>query len=128
MSLNLLKDVIDDKELDQILSQFKSAEEVDVFLKALEEMVDAGESAIEAELKSIDYAETPVDMETFLRDPYYLGIIDSVYPRLVDDLLELFDPSNEYYLVIMGGSQSDGERARSPRSPWPGSSTRFRPC
>ncbi len=27
-----------------------------------------------------------------------------LFPRLVDDLLELFAPGNEYYLIVMGGS------------------------
>jgi len=92
------------KELDSIVSELKTPEEVDLFLRSLEEMFIEGTSRVKEELDGVDWVERPVDMETFLRDPYYLGILDSLYPRLVDDLLELFDPGNEYYLVLLSGS------------------------
>ena len=63
-----------------------------------------GKSKLAAALTDTDFTERPVDMETFLRDPYYLGIIDNVYPKLVDDLIELFEPTSKVFLIILGGS------------------------
>lgn len=99
-----IEKLIDPVLIEKALSGFKSPEEADLFIKALEEYVGIGKSKIEDDLRSIDYIEKPVDMYTFLKEPYYLGIIDTVYPRLVDDLIEFFDPGNEYFLGLFGGS------------------------
>lgn len=92
------------EEIGRIMSELKNPKEVELFLKSLQELVSNGTSEVVDELISVDYVERPVDMETFLKDPYYLGIIDELYPRLVDDLLELFDPGSRYFLVLLGGS------------------------
>jgi hypothetical protein len=97
-------DILTDEELKQIIAQFETPEQVDLFLKGLDELASAGVSETQAELHDADFTEKPVDMETFLRDEYYLGIIDEVYPKLVDDLLDLFDPGRHIYLVLLGGS------------------------
>ena len=40
----------------------------------------------------LEYKHTPVDMRTFVTDPYYLGhTCDNIYPKLLDDLVELFE-------------------------------------
>ena len=43
-------------------------------------------------IADLDYVRTPVDMRTFVHDEYFLGnTCDSLYPRLLDDLVELFE-------------------------------------
>ena len=43
-------------------------------------------------LADTEYKHVPVDMRTFIKDPYYLGnTCDSLYPRYLDDLIELFE-------------------------------------
>lgn len=55
------------------------------------------------EMVSIEYKQVPVDMYTFLTDKYYLGNVGkTLYPALMDDLIELF--SGEYHEAILGGS------------------------
>ncbi len=98
-----LREVLGDV-IEAALQRCKTSEEADLVIQSLEEQFGIGTSKTEDRLIEIDYLEKPVDMETFLRDEYYLGIIDSIYPKLVDDLLDLFDPSNCYYLVLLGGS------------------------
>lgn len=59
-------------------------------------------------LRNADYKREPVDMETFVRDPFYLGnTCDSLYPRLMDDLKELF--SGDYFEAILTGSIGYGK-------------------
>src|SRR4030065_2696761 len=99
-----IEKLIDPSLIEKALRGFKTPEEADLFIKALEEYVGIGKSKIEDDLRSIDYIEKPVDMYTFLKEPYYLGIIDTVYPRIVDDLIEFFDPGKEYFLGLFGGS------------------------
>ena len=43
-------------------------------------------------LTSIEYKSPPVDIKTFIKDPYFLGnTCDSLYPKYLDDLIELFE-------------------------------------
>lgn len=48
-------------------------------------------AALLAEIGKLEWKRTPVDMETFVMDPYYLGnTCDNLYPRLLEDLTSLF--------------------------------------
>lgn len=39
-----------------------------------------------------EYTHPPVDVKTFIKDPYFLGnTCDSLYPKYLDDLIELFN-------------------------------------
>lgn len=54
-------------------------------------------------LGSADWTSTPVDIETFIRDPYFMGeSCNTMYPKLVDKMVELF--SGEYYEAFLSGS------------------------
>lgn len=54
-------------------------------------------------LGKVEYKRTPVDMETFVRDPYYLGATcENIYPILMNDLTQLF--SGGYHEAIFTGS------------------------
>jgi len=108
--LNLLDGVggMDEKEFEKILADLTPSQ-LDIFLKGLDEMFATGASETEYKLIDTDFIERPVDIETFLRDPYYLGIIDQIFPKIVDGLLEVFDPSSQIFLVILGGSVGWGK-------------------
>jgi hypothetical protein len=56
-----------------------------------------------------DYWARPVPIREFIYEPYYLGqaLRGSIYPRIVDDLEELFD--GNYQEVILGGAQRWGK-------------------
>jgi hypothetical protein len=97
-------DILTEEELERIIAKFETSEQVDLFLKGLEELASEGISETQVKLTDADFVEPLVDMETFLRDEYYLGIIDQVFPVLVDDLIELFDAGSQYFLVLLGGA------------------------
>ena len=54
-------------------------------------------------LTESEYKTPPVDMRTFIQDPYFLGnTCDNLYPKLLDDLVELFEGG--YHEVVYTGS------------------------
>ena len=55
------------------------------------------------EIYRIDYHRRPVNVRTFLLDPEYLGmdVGTGIYPRIIDDLEELFD--GKYTEVLLTG-------------------------
>jgi hypothetical protein len=58
----------------------------------------------------IDYLREPVDPETFLFDPYYLGEFGKyLYDKWVEVLLEILDPQNHYYELIATGCIGSGK-------------------
>jgi hypothetical protein len=56
------------------------------------------------ELHQGDYLRMPVRIEQFVEDPKYLGSVlrGNIYPKILDDLIELFD--GNYSEVLLGGS------------------------
>lgn len=43
-------------------------------------------------LSATEYKHPPVDVRTFIKDPYYLGnTCENLYPKYLDDLIELFE-------------------------------------
>lgn len=92
------------KELDSLSPDERQAVEV-----MLAEMRDREEEAsltptLYDYVGDIEYKHRPVDIETFIRDDYFLGkTCDALYPRLLEDLRELFE-SGYYHEVILTGS------------------------
>lgn len=63
---------------------------------------------LKALLEGVEYEQKPVSMEEFLFQDYYLGRSGrKVYPKLVDDLFELFD--GKYYLAVFTGGIGYGK-------------------
>lgn len=60
-------------------------------------------------LAQATYSEYPVDMHTFINDPYYLNLKGQVYPILEEDLCELFDPQNNYHEAVLTGGIGFGK-------------------
>jgi len=59
-------------------------------------------------LHKSEYKTQPVDMEQFIKDPYFLGhTCEGIYPRLLDDLTELF--SGGYHESVWTGSIGYGK-------------------
>jgi hypothetical protein len=57
----------------------------------------------EKTLSSLEYTSQPVDIETFLTNDYFFGRLGiQVFPKLIDDLFELF--SGEYYEALVTGA------------------------
>lgn len=59
-------------------------------------------------LGNAEYKTPPVDIRTFIKDPYYLGhTCDNIYPKLEEDLVELFD--GNYIEAIWTGAIGTGK-------------------
>ena len=60
-----------------------------------------------------DYDEIPVDIMTFISDPYYLGAAtnngSSIYPYWKEQLVDIFDESKSYSEVALTGSIGCGK-------------------
>lgn len=91
-----------------------SEKEKNIVLKILSEYSKQGSSSTYNELLISDYEEIPVDIETFLHDPKYLGkgLINeegkfTVYPYWVDVLKKIFPdplkPARYNTLALTGG-------------------------
>lgn len=91
------------KEL-ELLSPAERAT-LEIVLKELQQKTPkADEKRLIDVLGSSEYKTPPVDMRTFIKDPYYLGATcDNVYPKLMDDLVELFE-GGYYFEAIFTGS------------------------
>lgn len=68
----------------------------------LEEKFGSAPTRIYDVLSDAEYIRKPVDIETFVKDPYFLGkTCDVLYPKLLDDIKELFNGS--YREAIFSG-------------------------
>lgn len=101
------------KELEDMLQKEMAAlspaerEALEIVLKELSQPKTGVPTLLDT-LTKIEYTRTPVDMETFVRDPYYLGnTCDNIYPKLLADLEELF--SGGYHEAIWTGSIGYGK-------------------
>lgn len=80
------------------LKQFDE-EEQKILLQILKELSTEGKSKTLENLWLDDYEEIPVDIDTFLDDPYYLGIAGrSIYPSWREELRKIFDPTRPHTL------------------------------
>lgn len=90
-----------------------SEEERKVALEILEQFSNKGKSKIYEDILYQDYEEIPVDIETFMRDPLYLGKgltneegVFTVFPYWVKVLKKIF-PNNletKYRTAIFSGA------------------------
>jgi len=80
-----------------------SADEQKTVLAILGEMED-GEDQLLSLLHASHWERAPVSMRQFLTDDYYMGIPGkSLYPKLREDLISIFDDGN-YSEIILAGS------------------------
>jgi hypothetical protein len=75
---------------------------------ALLTFVQTGDTDLIDDLYKIDYEKTPVGVEEFLRNDYFLGGSGkNLYPILMDDMVELFE--GDYYEAILTGAIGYGK-------------------
>ena len=106
------------KKIDTKLLNGLTQAERELALTMLKEFSEKGESETYTHLRYKDYAEIPVDIETFLFDKRYLGngLVDAegrrtVFPYWVEKLKEVF-PNNldtAYNTIILTGSIGIGK-------------------
>ena len=71
-------------------------------------LADGGPS-LQATMEAVEWKEKPVDMDTFVKDEYYLGrTCDEIYPLHLEDLKELFDRGG-YQQAIWTGCIGSGK-------------------
>lgn len=77
-----------EKDLETLSSEERTAIEL-----IMAELQDPSQSAgLLQTIGNLEWLRTPVDMQTFVMDPFYLGnTCDNLYPRLMEDLTTLFD-------------------------------------
>lgn len=100
MSVSIVQDKRIIKQMDKLTKGF-TKEEVDM-LKALLEKNPGNELDILQDLMGYTYRHVPVGVRQFIEDPYYLGLQGQVFPRLLDDLEELFE--GDYIEAILTGA------------------------
>lgn len=85
-----------------------SKDEREVVELMLAEMHSTDDESLIDVISKVEYKHEPVDMRTFCLDKYYLGnTCDNIYPKLLDDLTELF--AGGYNECIFTGSIGYGK-------------------
>lgn len=94
-----------------LADDFKSftKEQIQLLEQLLEEFTDGGGvSETHQRLRRMVYKREPVDMRTFVLDPYYLGeTCRNIYPVLLDDLEDIF--AGNYREIIFTGAIGVGK-------------------
>ena len=90
-----------------------SDSEKSLLLQILEEFSLSGKSYTYENLWLQDYKEIPVDLDTFLCDPLYLGPVtrngEAIYPFWKEALHKIFDSGNKYHECIFTGATRIGK-------------------
>jgi hypothetical protein len=93
-------------ELEQLSTSERAT--LEILLKEIENKPPQGDKRLIDVIGSVEYKTPPVDIETFVKDPYYLGhTCDNIYPKLLEDLVELFD--GNYVEAIWTGAIGTGK-------------------
>jgi hypothetical protein len=94
------------KELENLTPSERAT--LDVLLKEIQNKAPSKEKQLIDILGDAEYKTPPVDIKTFVKDPYYLGhTCDNIYPKLLEDLTELFD--GNYFESIWTGALGVGK-------------------
>lgn len=90
-----------------------SVKEQEYLMQILKELCDTGESPTYQNLWLADYKEIPVDIDTFLDSPTYLGKVtregQSIYPHWRVVLHDIFDAGNKWEEIILTGATRIGK-------------------
>lgn len=86
--------------LDELTVGF-SSDDIALLKQILKENI-GNEYGILESLMGYTYSETPVGLRRFVEDPYYLGLEGQVFPKIMDDLEELFEGG--YVEAILTGA------------------------
>lgn len=99
-----------EEEHDILLEDIKRlpADEQHALLEVYEQLQNAETSDATKSIMEAEYATAPVDVATFLSEPYFLGETgNQLWPRLKDDMVELFE--GNYSEAVLGGSLGWGK-------------------
>lgn len=103
LDLNSIKSALNESELNTVES-------------ILRELSTTGNSHLLSDLYEADYEEVPVDIDTFVKDPRFLGksfVNDEgnclLYPYWIDVLKSLYAPDSPYYECAITGSIGTGK-------------------
>ena len=99
-------------EIEELLNSNSLTKDERSYLDTIiEELSESGSSEALSELWSTDYDQIPVDIRTFITDPYYLGnsFTDDegnslIYPYWVDTLEKVFSSDSEVYETVFSGA------------------------
>jgi len=86
--------------LDELTKGF-SSDDIELMKQVLKEN-SGNELDVLQDLMGYTYRHVPVGVRQFVEDPYYLGLQGQVFPRLLDDLEELFE--GDYIEAILTGA------------------------
>lgn len=102
----MMNDILKNINLDDL-----NEEERTLLLNMINEMKTTGSSDTLKNLWYQDYDEIPVDIDTFIEDPYYLGnaLGDTIYPFWRQQLREIFRPGAKYFEVVLSGAIGVGK-------------------
>lgn len=97
----LLASGVSPDEIDKLTDQ-----EREILFNMVNELATYGSSNTMKSLWYEDYDEVPVDIDTFIEDPRYLGnaLGDTVYPFWRGVLRKLFAPESKYYECVLTGA------------------------
>lgn len=76
-------------------------DDIELLMAVLKEN-EGSEFEVLQHLAGYTYREFPVDPETFFLDPYYLGLEGQIWPRILKDLIELFE--GDYTEAVLTGA------------------------
>jgi len=87
-----------------------SDEEQQWAIQMLREQLQFGKSDTLSKMYSIDYIREPVDIETFVKDPFYLGkSCEGIYPVWMEELNNVFKPGSDIFEWIFTGAIRGGK-------------------
>lgn len=90
-----------------------SSEEQYYLRRILQELADTGYSYTYESLWLSDYSEIPVDIDTFIKDPMYLGKAtrngEAIYPYWYKVYHDIYDNGNKYDEIILTGATRIGK-------------------
>lgn len=97
---------------DRTLFDSLNQHERNLVIRALSDAIvdPAGHSALHDVLWEVDYHTKPVDIETFIHDPYYLGKVASeLHPKWKEDLYRVFGVGSPIFEWILTGAIGIGK-------------------
>lgn len=83
--------------------------EREALISIMREVSEDGTSSTVSEILSEDYEEFPVDIDTFLDDPQYIGGQLDIYPFWRDKLREIFSKGDDLQEIILTGAIGVGK-------------------
>lgn len=99
-----------EKLLESDISRLSAAERetLKVILREMQGDIPEGEKSLLDLMGAAEYKTTPVDIRTFVKDPYFLGrTCNTIYPKLLDDLEQMFDGG--YQEAVISGAIGVGK-------------------